>query len=125
MKPEIIFITIVTLILTGLMSAVLAINMMVPDIPESVRILVIGFVGMSLVLIFGLAAIMSWIAGVKIKAPFSDFSEKAPNNTPELTESEWSRYAEISDWVENEEIAPTKPKFELNGAFPRARGLTR
>lgn len=125
MKLETVFITIVTIILVGLMSAILVIAMVTPDIPENVRILVAGFTSMCLVLIFGLAAILAWIVGVQIKMPFTDFAGKSVENTPELTEAEWSRYAEISDWVENEEISQSKPQFELDGAFPRARGISR
>lgn len=125
MKFETVFITIVTIILSGLMSTVLVIGMVVPGIPDDVRILVAGFTSMCLVLIFGLAAIMAWMVGVKVKMPFAGSAEQSPDNTPELSEAEWSRYAEISDWVENEEISPSKPQFELNGAFPRARGISR
>lgn len=125
MKTETLFITIVTVILVGIMSTILVIAMTAPDVPENVRILVAGFASMCMVLVFGLAAILSWIVGVHVKMPFSNFANKDEGHTPELTEAEWSRYAEISDWVESEEMTQAKPKFEIDGSFAKARGISR
>lgn len=125
MKIETLFITIVTVILMGMMSAILVIAMTSPDVPEHVRILVAGFTSMCMVLILGLAAILSWIVGVHLRMPFIHSAGRDEDSAPELTEAEWSRYTEISDWVESEELTQAKPKFEVDGSFAKARGLSR